>query len=79
MAIQLPPAQSPPALPAPPPPLRRPLVTLRTAMILTIAVLVGAGVGVTIVMTGLSLVVEIVMLTGTAFAGTVVFLNKIIE
>jgi len=48
-------------------------------MILTIAVLVGAGVGVTIVMTGLSLVVEIVMLTGTAFAGTVVFLNKIIE
>ncbi|MDQ4031203.1 MAG: hypothetical protein M3332_02595 [Actinomycetota bacterium] len=78
MAIQRPPTQSPPPLPAPPPPSRRPLITLRTALILTIGVLVGASVGVASVMTGLSLV-EIMMSTGTAFAATVVFFNKIIE
>jgi len=70
MPIQFPPAQSPSP--------RRPLVTLRTTVILMIALLVTTGVGIATVTTGLG-VVEIVMSIGTAFAGSTAFLNKVIE
>jgi hypothetical protein len=75
MAVPLPPV--PPPDP-PMPPARRALVTLRTAVIGTVGALVAGCVVATAMMTGLG-PVEILISTGTAFTGTVTFLNKVVE
>jgi hypothetical protein len=75
MAIPLP--------PVPPPnsskqPVRRALITLRTAVIGIVAALVAGSVATTAMMTRCG-PVEILISTGTAFTGTVTFLNKVVE
>jgi ABC-type amino acid transport system permease subunit len=60
------------------PPARHALVTLRTAVIGTVGALVAGCVVATAMMTGLG-PVEILISTGTAFTGTVTFLNKVVE
>jgi predicted branched-subunit amino acid permease len=57
---------------------RRALVTLRTTLILTLGVLVALGAAAIAVTTGLG-AVEAYLASGSAFAGTVVFLHKIVD
>ncbi|HET9253626.1 MAG TPA: hypothetical protein VFO16_00300 [Pseudonocardiaceae bacterium] len=74
-------AVPPPPIPLPDPPMpptRRAPVTMRAAVIGAVGALVAVGVATTAVMTGLR-AVEILFSTGTAFTGTVTFLNKIAE
>jgi hypothetical protein len=75
MTVPLPPV--PPPDP-PMPPARRALVTLRTAVIGAVGALVAGSVAVTAMMSGLGLV-ETLISSGTAFTGTVTFLNKTVE
>lgn len=64
--------------PAPPSSSRQPLLTLRTALILTIGLLVAAGMGAATVVANLA-AWETAATAGAAFASVVTFLHEIIE
>jgi hypothetical protein len=75
MTVPLPPVS--PSDP-PPPPARRALVTLRSTVIGAVGALVAGGVAAIAMMTGLGLM-EALISTGTAFTGTVTFLNNVVD